>query len=224
MVNNALTQAIGTLHCPYCQMPLFANPFHPADAAAGPALSGRLVAPFVMLVDGALPNGADLIARGEAVQRWRPAGVVGDDGVSYADHRNNDFILVTPQFDSALGEAELKLRQIFHAAAHIYCAAVGHLQLRSDLGYQLLRYQQGHHFHEHVDQMVGATAYGQRLVTAILYVNDDYEGGELLLPQQNLVYKPKAGTLILFPSGFCYPHASNQITQGTKYAVVTWFI
>jgi len=177
-----------------------------------------------MLVDGALPNGAELIARAEAVQQWRPSAVVGSDGASYADHRNNEFILITPQLDPALEDVEVKVRQVFHAAAQIFRRTVRHLQLRSDLGYQLLRYQTGHHFDEHVDQMVGATAYGQRLITAILYLNDDYEGGELLLPQQSLVYKPKAGSLILFPSGFCYPHASNRIARGTKYAVVTWFI
>ena len=72
--------------------------------------------------------------------------------------------------------------------------------------------------------MPGATVYGQRLLTAILYLNDDFEGGELALPQQGLVYKPRAGSLIVFPSDFCFPHASHPLTRGTKYSLVTWFI
>ena len=167
-INNALAEAIGTLHCPHCHMPLFANALEPdvTDGEFG-SLAFRFVAPFIMLVDEALPDGAALIERAEALPLWRPSAVVGNDGVAYGDNRNNDFILLTPQLDPALGVFEARVRAAFHAAARNYGRAVGHLQLRSDLGYQLLRYRPGQHFHEHVDQMPGATVYGQRLVTAI---------------------------------------------------------
>lgn len=101
---------------------------------------------------------------------------------------------------------------------------MSHLELRSDLGYQLLRYRAGGQFKEHVDTLPGPTVYGQRNLTAILYLNDDFECGELSLPHQGLVYRPRAGTLMLFPSSFCYPHGSHAVTRGTKYSLVTWFI
>ena len=40
----------------------------------------------------------------------------------------------------------------------------------------------------------------ERDITILIYLNDDYEGGELEFPDWGLFMKPKAGTLIAFPS------------------------
>lgn len=91
--------------------------------------------------------------------------------------------------------------------------------IAKDEGYQLLKYGRGEKYDIHVD----AGAQHLRLVSAVLYVNDDYAGGELQFPLQKKKIKPKAGSVILFPSNYCYPHTSLPITKGTKYSVVTWF-
>jgi predicted 2-oxoglutarate/Fe(II)-dependent dioxygenase YbiX len=57
-------------------------------------------------------------------------------------------------------------------------------------------------------------------VSAVVYLNDDYDGGEIEFPRHNLTLKPKAGDIILFPSNFVYEHASLNISSGTKYSVV----
>jgi len=58
-------------------------------------------------------------------------------------------------------------------------------------------------------------------VSAVIYLNDDYEGGELYFPRlDKLTYKPKAGDIVICPSNYIYEHASNDIIKGTKYAVV----
>jgi predicted 2-oxoglutarate/Fe(II)-dependent dioxygenase YbiX len=61
-----------------------------------------------------------------------------------------------------------------------------------------------------------------RVVSAILYLNDDYEGGHLEFPNFGIKIKPQAGMLILFPSNYAYTHAAHPVTKGTKYALVTW--
>jgi predicted 2-oxoglutarate/Fe(II)-dependent dioxygenase YbiX len=61
-----------------------------------------------------------------------------------------------------------------------------------------------------------------RSVSAICYLNNDYEGGELEFPHFNLTIKPEPGMLILFPSNFAYAHIAHPIISGTKYALVTW--
>lgn len=224
MAADELLRAIGTLHCPHCQMPLFAN----ALGVDGPAQIEtdrlRFVAPFIMILDDAIRDPGLVVEAAEAVSLWSPSAVVGEQGARHGQNRTNEFVLVSSQLHETLGIIEAAVRPVFHAAARAYAAAVGHLQLRSDLGYQLLRYGPGQRFTEHVDEMPGATVYGQRQVTAILYLNDDFEGGELELPQQGLVYKPRAGDLMMFPAGFCFPHASREVRHGTKYSVVTWFI
>jgi hypothetical protein len=75
----------------------------------------------------------------------------------------------------------------------------------------------GTHFNIHADH---GPAYNCT-VSAVIYINDDYEGGELKFPRMdNLVYKPKVGEIVLCPSNYIYEHASLPMKLGTKYCVV----
>lgn len=56
--------------------------------------------------------------------------------------------------------------------------------------------------------------------SAVVYVNDDYEGGEIFFPRFNLKLKPQAGDIVVFPSTYVYEHSSEDIISGTKYSVV----
>lgn len=51
----------------------------------------------------------------------------------------------------------------------------------------------------------------------VAYVNDDYEGGEISFPNHNITIKPKAGSLIMFPSQEPYIHEVKPIVSGTRY-------
>ena len=53
-------------------------------------------------------------------------------------------------------------------------------------------------------------------VAANLYLNDDFDGGELHFPRRDLVIKPKARQLILFPSGHEYIHGVKMVTRGER--------
>ena len=57
-------------------------------------------------------------------------------------------------------------------------------------------------------------------ISAVIYLNDDYEGGELWFPRFGVDLKPKQGDIAIFPSTFIYEHASKEMISGTKYAVV----
>lgn len=84
--------------------------------------------------------------------------------------------------------------------------------------YGLLKYSGGEQYHAHYD---GATETG-RAVSAIVYLNNDFAGGELEFPNFGVMIKPEPGMLILFPSNFAYQHRAHPVSQGVKYALVTW--
>lgn len=84
--------------------------------------------------------------------------------------------------------------------------------------YNLLKYSGGEEYKQHFD---GETSTG-RIISAICYLNDDFEGGELEFPNFNFKLKPQKNMLILFPSNFAYSHIAHPVTSGTKYALVTW--
>jgi hypothetical protein len=76
---------------------------------------------------------------------------------------------------------------------------------------------EGTHFNIHADH---GPAYNCT-VSAVIYINDDYEGGDIHFPRlDNLVYKPKVGDIAVFPSNYIYEHASLPMVSGTKYCVV----
>ncbi len=82
--------------------------------------------------------------------------------------------------------------------------------------FNFVKYLPGEFFKVHADH----GPYYTCTVSAVVYLNDDYEGGEIEFPRHNLTLKPKAGDIILFPSNFVYEHASLNISSGIKYSVV----
>lgn len=59
----------------------------------------------------------------------------------------------------------------------------------------------------------------------IFYINDNYEGGEIYFPNQNLEFKPKAGSGYIFPGDMNYIHGVREIKSGTRYTLpVFWTI
>lgn len=85
-------------------------------------------------------------------------------------------------------------------------------------GFNVLKYQTGQEYKAHFD---GLTPSG-RSISPILYLNDDYEGGEIEFVNFGISIKPKAGMLVIFPANYAYQHIAHPVTSGTKYAIVTW--
>lgn len=54
-------------------------------------------------------------------------------------------------------------------------------------------------------------------ISVVLYLNDDYEGGEINFPEQNITIKPEAGSIVIFPSVKPYYHQSLPVISGIKY-------
>ena len=54
----------------------------------------------------------------------------------------------------------------------------------------------------------------------VIYVNDDFTGGELHFPEIDITYVPKKGALIVFPSSDEYLHGVKPVGAGpTRYAL-----
>jgi predicted 2-oxoglutarate/Fe(II)-dependent dioxygenase YbiX len=53
------------------------------------------------------------------------------------------------------------------------------------------------------------------IFTIILYINDDYEGGEIHFPNENVAIKPDAGSVLIFPSNLL--HEVKTVISGNRY-------
>ena len=73
-------------------------------------------------------------------------------------------------------------------------------------------------FHAHRDT---PAPHQRRRYAMSLLLNDDYEGGELYLPEYDIKVKPKANTAIIFPG--ISAHQVLEVTEGSRMAVITFF-
>lgn len=89
--------------------------------------------------------------------------------------------------------------------------------------YQVLKYTSEDYFRIHHDHYAETLNYS-RLLTCIIYLNEDYTGGELQFPSVgiNKEYKFKTGDAIIFPSHWMFYHGVKPISSGERYAVVIW--
>ena len=93
------------------------------------------------------------------------------------------------------------------------------IQLEYEEATNFVRYYKDQHFQVHADHGFSYSS----TVSAIGYLNDDYEGGEYHMPYQNINFLPEAGDVLVHPSTFVYAHASLPVTEGVKYSAVTMY-
>lgn len=65
-----------------------------------------------------------------------------------------------------------------------------------------------------------------RKYSAILYLNDNYLGGETVVKQidrPEFVSVPKQGSVVIFKSNEECMHGVNKVLKGTRYTIASWF-
>lgn len=60
-------------------------------------------------------------------------------------------------------------------------------------------------------------------LSALLYLNDDYTGGELHFMNENVSIKPKSGSLIFFEGDEHKPHKVKEVLFGNRYNIVSFY-
>ena len=134
--------------------------------------------------------------------------------------------------DFVLGNADLVLRLVIERIA----SAAGMPATNFEVA-KLLHYEPGQQFAPHCDFQDPATPAlaqevarrGQRVATVLVYLNDDYEGGETDFPLLGLRHRAAQGDALLFwnvrPSGaldYDTLHAGLPPTRGVKWVLSQW--
>ena len=153
---------------------------------------------------------------------WTPAGV-GSEGKAEKKIRNCDTIEISQPFVIQNIKERVKIdAEMFKCASQCieqYNLKFKHSLIEEDTGYELLRYNEGQFYHEHVDSFLAAP----RLVSCSFHLNGDYEGGEFGFFDREMKIKANKGDVVMFPSTFMYPHEIMPVTEGTRYSIITWY-
>ncbi len=61
-----------------------------------------------------------------------------------------------------------------------------------------------------------------RVLSCSLILNDNYDGGDFVFFDEEYLIEKKKGSIIMFPSNFCFPHAVTPVSNGDRHAIITW--
>lgn len=191
-------------------------------------MNKREIATGIYVYENVVPGYETIIdeletAAQQGIVTWLAASVKSDDYDSVDKSKRDTQTLGIPypkgDFDSGNFYSRMakKLHEAFDPIEQDYCATFGINMSWHDL-YGVLKYGVGQKFTNHIDDHKD---YLRRMST-VYYINDDYSGGEINFPRFGVSYKPKANEMIVFPSNFVYNHSVSEVTNGTRYAVVSW--
>lgn len=78
------------------------------------------------------------------------------------------------------------------------------------------------HLHcDHIHSMFDGQRKGIPTLSIVGCLNDNYTGGDFIMWESEKIEIP-AGSVIIFPSNFLYPHKVTPVTKGTRYSFVSW--
>jgi len=98
---------------------------------------------------------------------------------------------------------------------------------RSDV-VNLQKYAKGtgnfRHWHSEVYPEAGTDRALRRVLFWICYLNDVVEGGETEFLYQTTKVEPRAGRVLIAPTGFTHTHRGNVPLSDDKYILTSWLI
>lgn len=165
--------------------------------------------PFLWTVPGVLSDNecADLIGRARAGE-WLPATVNSTTGRTVRQSvRFHDLVLLD---DPALARA---LRE--RLGPHLPPRMSGRPLTTIKERLRVYRYLRGQFFGLHRDQKYLGPGGQQSQLTVLIYLNDDFTGGETPFPELKQTVHPARGTAVIFQNAVL--HAGNRVDDGTKY-------
>lgn len=198
--------------------------YSPNTSVANPALGINVYSGAISESEGReYINLLESKLNGSTSFSWSGAQVTTSEEVDLSARNARDF-----KFNSTgLGPRNPENSELYDMHAKIFKAVKSCVDdygyywgvgIQSYEAFNFVKYEgTGTHFKIHADH--GPTYV--TTVSIVVYLNDDYEGGEIWFPRMdNLTIKPKAGDIVVFPSTYIYEHASQDMVNGTKYAVV----
>lgn len=148
-------------------------------------------------------------------------------GSDFWDNRSLNAINVYEQRDKEIGALLYSIRQrLGEKIKELY----GHSEIYPDL-FQVVRWFPGMKQDPHADDMTDAMEHEKHLVEwfnhreygAIIYLNDDYEGGHTYYPNHGIEIIPKAGTLAVHPGDPNHLHGVTEVQGGMRYTLASFW-
>lgn len=142
-----------------------------------------------------------------------------DDWIKTDDHWSEKFIhqinVSNQDIKTVLDEIRIKIENLIYSRTNnkVFTETL-----------QLVRWRKGdkldppHADCEHLDG--SPHPYPNRHYSVLIYLNKDYDGGQIFFPNQNLEPTITPGTLVQFEGTKEYLHGVKEVTSGERYTIV----
>lgn len=116
------------------------------------------------------------------------------------------------------------LNEVLFASLNNYIHTFGHLKesVFSSTAQKVQKTPAGGGYHVWHDEN-GDIHNSSRKMVWMVYLNDNYEGGETEFLYYKKRVQPEQGKLIIWPAGLTHCHRGGLVTSGCKYVVTGWF-
>jgi hypothetical protein len=130
---------------------------------------------------------------------------------------------------TSLPEAEREAKRIMQDARRRIIAELRAFYTESEIysdSVQLVKWSPGHNMPPHADN---AHPDGSphpmpwRDYASVVYLNDNYEGGEFYFESSGIEVKPAAGSLLAFTGGMRHFHGVRDVRGAARYTMPGWY-
>lgn len=77
-------------------------------------------------------------------------------------------------------------------------------------------------YHVWHDELGESVSHSDRMLVWMMYLNNDFEGGETEFLYQKRRITPEPGTIVIWPAQWTHQHKGNMVLSGNKYIVTGW--
>lgn len=181
----------------------------------------------IYLYNSVIPNVDELIFEIEdtdyflnentSLSKWKDWYASGDAKVQYGWQKNL-------KRSNSQEEIDLKCNFVFDTISNAFNECIFDYINRKSMSepfngvnkFVINKYMPGAEMGPHTDSYNGVA---QEVRSVLLYLNDDYEGGEIEFPNHGIKIKPKAGSILIFPPLPPYTHIAHVVKSNNK-----WFV
>ena len=159
--------------------------------------------------------------------KLQPATVIGLKEEQKLQDRTNEFAWLEHHANETIHEVSKRLSILVQ------------MPIRNAEMFQVVHYESGTEYKPHFDSFDQSTELGkkywepggQRMITALIYLNDVADGGATYFPELNISINPKKGNVLVFHNTISETtninprslHAGMPVTSGEKWAANLWF-
>ena len=176
-----------------------------------------------------------IIETAQADNKWEQATIIDQTDkktILTNEYRTCDVAGIYENTDIKTMVAE-RLNAAYRLYSRYLLAAIPKEQLRMPMPmadgsqswmehHQVLRYTVGQKYDWHSDTTDWTEGKSSgRIMSVVAYLNNDFEGGSTEFIDG--ARKAKTGNSLFFPSNWIFYHRAQPVTEGVKYALVTWY-